>query len=195
MKGDARPWTYAALFGALWGALELSLGSILHLGRVPMKGLLMGALGLICLATLRRLQPRAGVCLTAGGVALFLKVFAMGGLYPGPMVGIAGEALLVELAFLLTRNRAAGAVLGGAVALAINPLQMVVTTSVVAGPEALQAMVRAVQAAASRIGLIGADGRTIVITLVAVSGGLGAVVGALAWVLAGRVLRRLGRGP
>lgn len=193
MSRDARPWTYAALFGALWGGVELSLGTVLHLGRVPLKGLLMGSLGLICLVALRRLQPRPGVCLLAGGVAVFLKIFTMGGLYPGPVIGIAGEAFLVELAFLVTRGRAAGAVLGGAFALAVNPLQMAIMTWVVAGPEAVQAIVRSMRVAAGRIGLSGIDGSTILVTLATVSGCLGAVVGGFAWVLAGRVLRRLGR--
>ena len=193
--GDARPWTQAALFGALWGAMELSLGTALQLGRVPLKGLLMGSLGLLCLVTLRRLQPRPGVCLAAGAVAVFLKVFTMGGFFPGPIIGIAGEALVVELAFTLSLSRAAGAVLGGALALALNPMQMVLMTWVVAGPEAVRAAVQATGAAAARLGLPVIDGTTILVTLVAVSGALGATVGALSWVVAGRVCRRVGRAP
>ena len=68
-------------------------------------------------------------------------------------------------------------------------------TWVVAGSEAVQAIVRAAQVAAGRIGWSGVDGTAILVTLATVSAGLGAVVGGLAWALAGRVLRRLGRGP
>lgn len=192
MSRDARPWTHAALFGALWGVLELSLGTVLHLGRVPLKGLLMGSLGLLCLVALRRLQPRPGVCLIAGFVAVFLKVFAMGGLYPGPLIGIAGEAIAVETAFLLTRSRSPGAVVGGAVALALGPLQKLAMTWLVAGPEAVQAMVRAVREAALRIGIGDVGGRSILLAVTGASGALGAVVGWLAWMVAGRVARRLG---
>ena len=193
MIRDARPWTHAALFGALWGCLELSLGTALQLGRVPMKGLLMGSLGLICLVTLRRLQPRVGVCLIAGAVAVFLKVFTLGGLYPGPVIGIAGESIIVELVFTLTFSRGVGAVIGGALALAVNPLQMVVMTWLVAGPEAVRAAIQGVRAASSRIGLAGLDGPTLLTILVSVSAFVGAAVGAGSWWLAGRVLRRLGR--
>lgn len=193
--GDARPWTQAALFGALWGAMELSLGTVLQLGRVPLKGLLMGSLGLLCLVTLRRLQPRPGVCLTAGAVAVFLKVFTLGGFFPGPIIGIAGEALVMELAFTLTFSRAAGAVVGGALALALNPVQMFLMTWVVAGPEAVGAALHATRLAAQRLGVVGIDGTTILITLVAINGGFGAAVGALSWVVAGRVRRRIGRTP
>ena len=195
MVRDARPWTHAALFGCLWGCLELSLGTVLHLGRVPLKGLVMGSLGLVCLVTLRRLQPRPGVCLIAGMVAVFLKVFAMGGLYPGPVIGIAGESVIVELIFTATMSRAAGAIIGGALALALNPLQMVLMTWVVAGPEAFRAVVNGIQAAAARIGLAGVDGQSILIALMVVSGTIGGFVGGASWLLAGRVLRRLGRAP
>ena len=72
---DLRPWTYAALYGALWGALETTAGTALHLGRVPFRGEIMGILGLVCLVCLRRLQPRVGVVLVAGVTAIFLKIF------------------------------------------------------------------------------------------------------------------------
>ena len=39
---DLRPWTHAALFGALWGALEATAGTALHLGGVPLTGEIMG---------------------------------------------------------------------------------------------------------------------------------------------------------
>ena len=68
---DVRPWTYAALFGTLWGALEATLGTAVHLGKLPFRGAIMGLVGLLCLVCLRRLQPRPGVCLLAGVVAIF----------------------------------------------------------------------------------------------------------------------------
>jgi hypothetical protein len=173
----------------------MSLGTVLHLGGVPLKGLIMGSLGLFCLVTLRRLQPQAGVCLAAGIVAVFLIVFTMGGVYPGPVIGIFCEALIVELAFLATRSRAVGAMLAGACALAVNPLQMVLMTWVVAGPEAVKAALNAVQNMAQKVGMAGLSGTAILGAVVAISAGIGFGVGAAAWVLAGRVQRRLGRTP
>jgi hypothetical protein len=158
-----------------------------------MKGVLMGSLGLVCLVTLRRLQPRPGVCLIAGAVAVFLKVVTMGGLYPGPVIGIAGEAVIVELALTVSFSRAVGAIVGGALALALTPLQMVLMTWVVAGPEAVRAAVTAAQTAAARVGLPSVDGPTILSLLAAGSAAVGGAIGAVSWMLAGRVLRRLGR--
>ena len=49
---DVRPWTYAALFGTLWGALEATLGTAVHLGKLPFRGTIMGLAGLLCLVCL-----------------------------------------------------------------------------------------------------------------------------------------------
>lgn len=189
---DVRPWTYAALFGALWGALEASLGTAAHLAKLPMRGTLMGLAGLLCLLCLRRLQPRPGVCLLAGVVAMFLKVFTLGGLYPGPLIGIAVQALAVELAMTASGGRAVGAALGGAVTLATNPLQKLAMTWVVAGAEAMRAALDLMAAAAAAIGLGGLRPAAVVGAVAALYGVIGAAGGLWAWWVAGRVARRLG---
>lgn len=185
---DLRPWTAAALYGALWGAMEATAGTALHLGRVPLRGEIMGLLGLLCLVCLRRLQPRVGVVLTAGVVAIFLKVFTLGGLYPGPLVGIALQALAVELAFLVAPGPWAAA-LGGAVALGTNPVQRVITAWILGGTEAATAVLRAV----GELGRV--DPVAVLGAFVGLAAAVGGVGGALAWRLAGRVRRRLGGGP
>jgi hypothetical protein len=189
---DVRPWTYAALFGALWGALEASLGTAAHLAKLPLRGALMGLAGLLCLLCLRRLQPRPGVCLLAGVVAMFLKVFTLGGLYPGPLIGIAVQALAVELAMTASGGRAVGAALGGAVTLATNPLQKLAMTWVVAGTEAMRAVLDMMAAAAGAVGLGGLRPAAVVGAVAALYGAVGAAGGLWAWWVAGRVARRLG---
>ena len=183
---DLRPWTYAALFGALWGALEATVGTALFLARFPLRGEIMGILGLVCLICLRRLQPRVGLVLVAGLTAMFLKVFTLGGLYPGPLIAIAIQAIAVELGFLIVRGPV-GAAIGGAIALGTNPLQRVIMAWVVAGSEAATAVIRA----AGELG--GVDPRLVLAVFVLLAGSLGAVSGVWAWRLAGRVVRRLGR--
>lgn len=189
---DARPWTHAALFGALWGAAELTLGTALNLSRLPFAGVVMGLIGLTCLVTLRRLQPRPGVCLLAGTVAVFLKVFMVGGLSLGPLIGIGGEALLVELAFTLTASRQPGAVLAGILALSAPPAQLIFWLWALGGRETQHAYGRATRALLALIGL-GELGGVAILGLVL--GGFaagGAAAGWWSWRLAGRVQRRLG---
>jgi hypothetical protein len=191
---DVRPWTYAALFGALWGALEASVGTAVYLGKVPMRGTLMGLLGLLCLICLRRLQPRPGVCLLAGVVAIFLKVFTLGGLYPGPVIGIAVQALAVEVAMTASGGRAIGAAVGGALTLATNPLQKLAMTWLVSGTEAMRAYFELLEASAARVGIEGVRPAVVVGAVVAATAAIGVLGGLWAWWVAGRVARRLGAG-
>ncbi len=184
---DLRPWTHAALYGALWGALEATVGTAIHLGRVPFRGEIMGLIGLVCLVCLRRLQPRVGVVLVAGLTAIFLKVFTLGGLYPGPLVGIATQTLAVEFGFLVARGPWAAA-LGGIIALGTNPIQRVVTAWIVGGSEAATAVLRAV----GELG--GVEAKWVLAGFVGLAASIGAFGGAFAWRLAGRVARRLGGG-
>jgi hypothetical protein len=191
---DARPWTHAALFGALWGAAELTLGTALNLSRLPFAGVVMGLIGLTCLVTLRRLQPRPGVCLLAGAVAVFLKVFMVGGVSLGPLLGIGGEAVLVELAFTLTASRQPGAVLAGILALAAPPGQLVLWLWLLGGRDTLDAYGRATRAVLALVGLGELSGVAILGLVLGAFAGGGAAAGWWSWRLAGRVQQRLGGG-
>lgn len=191
---DARVWTHAALFGSLWGALEMSVGTVVKASRIPLAGVVMACLGLLCMITLRRLQPWPGVVFTAGVVAAFLKVFALGGLYPGPIVAILMEAAMVELAFLTLGNRVAAAVAGGALSVGIGPAQLLITLRLVAGREILESVI----AGARRL-LVALDAPhlpavSVLLAVMIAFSLVGAAAGAAAWGMAGRVLRRTGSG-
>jgi hypothetical protein len=189
---DVRPWTYAALFGTLWGALEATLGTAVYLGKVPFRGTLMGVVGLLCLVCLRRLQPRPGVCLLAGAVAVFLKVFTLGGLYPGPIIGIAVQSLAVEVAMTALGGGAVGAAVGGFVTLATNPLQKLGMTWLVAGRDAVLASFRLLEESAAALGMPGVRAVVLFWLLVVATGMVGAVGGLWAWWVAGKVAQRIG---
>ena len=191
---DVRPWTYATLFGTLWGALEATLGTAVYLGRLPFRGTLMGVVGLLCLVCLRRLQPRPGVCLLAGVVAIFLKIFTLGGMYPGPIIGIAVQALAVELAMTGLGGGAFGAVVGGFVTLATNPLQKLGMTWLVAGGDAVSASMRLLEESADSLGISGMRAVSVVWMVVVATGMVGAAGGLWSWWVAGRVARRVGVG-
>jgi hypothetical protein len=188
---DARDWTHAALFGALWGAAEATLGTALKVTQLPLSGLVMAAVGVLCLVTVRRLRPRIGICLVAGVVAAFLKVFTLGGVVVGPVVGIVSEAIVVELAMTATRSSLVGALVGGALALATTPLQRVISAGLIAGPDAVKALALASQVVAARIGLAKLSAGALLALVIVVTGGAGAAVGAWSWRVAGRVARRL----
>jgi hypothetical protein len=190
---DARAWTSAALIGALWGALELSVGTALHLSRIPIRGMVMAILGLVCLVTLRRLRGGLGGCLLAGLVAAFLKVFTLGGLYPGPLIGILLEALVMEVVFDILGPRRLSAVVGGAVVLGLTPVQMTLMVWVVAGRDTVEATARAAREGLIWLGLGAFSAGVVLAGVIVVAAGVGALSGWWAWSVSSGVGERLAR--
>jgi hypothetical protein len=95
-----RFWGYAATFGALWGAVEITAGSFLHAIRLPFSGVVLAGIGVALMVTLRRLFPERGVLLAAGAVCAGVKLLSPAGAVVGPMAAILIEAALVEMVML-----------------------------------------------------------------------------------------------
>jgi len=86
-----------AVFGALWGLVEISLGSVLHAVNLPLNGMLLSVIGVLIASIARLFVPRRGSTIFIGVVATVLKLFSIGNILIGPMVGILAEALIAEL--------------------------------------------------------------------------------------------------
>jgi hypothetical protein len=107
------PWSHVAAFGALWGSLEITLGAFLHVMRLPLVGVIMASMGAMLLVAARQVYPRRGTTLATGVVAALCKSISPGGIILGPMMGIATEGALVELALLAAPRSRACAVMAG----------------------------------------------------------------------------------
>jgi hypothetical protein len=97
MKFTTRQLVTLAVFGALWGLVEISLGSVLHAINIPFTGLVLTAVGLAIAMIGRLLVPRRGSTFFIGVIAMLLKLFSIGNIIIGPMIGILTEALIAEL--------------------------------------------------------------------------------------------------
>ena len=95
MKYSTRELVTLTVFGTLWGVVEIGLGSVLHAIRMPLSGLLLAALGLVILLIGRLFVPRRGASLFIGVVAMLLKLFSIGSVVAGPMIGIMVEAAII----------------------------------------------------------------------------------------------------
>jgi hypothetical protein len=86
-----------AVFGALWGIVEMSLGSVLNALKVPLSGAVLTAIGLSVAMVARLYVPKRGSTLFIGIIAMVLKLFSIGSVIIGPMVGILAAAIIAEL--------------------------------------------------------------------------------------------------
>lgn len=97
MRFSTRELVTMAVFGALWGVVEISLGSVLHAIDLPMSGMTLAIVGVMVASIGRLFVPRRGSTIFIGIIALVLKLFSIGSAVIGPMVGILAEALIAEV--------------------------------------------------------------------------------------------------
>lgn len=108
-----RSRAYIIVFGALWGAAEMMLGGTLHAMHVPMRGMIMAAVGAFLVCSAVMWIGGRGTALTIGVIAAFLKLFSIGGLVLSPAVAILAESVLAEAGFILFGRRLLGAAAAG----------------------------------------------------------------------------------
>lgn len=111
-----RFWGYAATFGALWGAVEITAGSFLHAMKLPFSGVVLAGIGAALLVSLRTIQPARGIVFTAGIVCAGIKLLSPAGAVIGPMAAILVEAMLVELTLAPAGANAVSGGVAGALA-------------------------------------------------------------------------------
>lgn len=97
MKFTTRQLVTLAVFGTLWGVVEMGLGSLFHALHLPLTGALLSAIGLAIALIGRLFVPRRGSTLFIGLIAMLLKLFSIGNVVVGPMIGILFEAALAEI--------------------------------------------------------------------------------------------------
>ena len=82
---------YIGVFGALWAAVETTLGSALHVVNVPLTGVLMTGIGITIALIGRLFVPRKGSVFFIGVVTALLKMLSLGGIVLNPMIAILGR--------------------------------------------------------------------------------------------------------
>lgn len=103
-------WALCAAFGALWGAVEVTIGAYGHSLHLPFTGLTLATFGAALLVAQRQIFPTRGLTLGTALLAALTKSMSSGGIILGPMLGMMMEGLLVEIAlFAAPRSRLAGA--------------------------------------------------------------------------------------
>ena len=86
-----------AVFGALWGLMEITLGVTLKGLRIPMGGAILTAIAAIIFLTGRYFVRKKGSIIMMGTVAALLKIFSIGTVITGPFIAILLEAVFAEI--------------------------------------------------------------------------------------------------
>jgi ABC-type thiamin/hydroxymethylpyrimidine transport system permease subunit len=197
MKFTTRQLVTMAVFGALWGVVEISLGSVLHAIKVPLTGLTLTVIGLLVALIGRLFVPKRGSTFFIGVIAMVLKLFSIGNIIIGPMIGILAEALVAELILDIfpqpSRLSFILAIAGGALWTLIQPF---FTGLLIFGRTLLPIWLDMIDQGSRLFGLGSQAAIWIAIALVLLYLAVGAIGGWLAWNLGQLVSVRLrGNSP
>jgi hypothetical protein len=196
MKLTTRELVTIAVFGTLWGVVEISLGTVLKSLNVPLSGAVLSAIGLTVALTGRLFVPRRGSTLFIGIVATLLKLFSLGGVIVGPMIGILGEALIAELVLSTLGRPRRQAFLAAGAAAGLWPLvQPFVTGPLLFGRTLFTVWLDLLDLGQRLFGFGTSAVVAIVVVLAVVHLGLGLVAGWIAWDAGHMLQARLGRTP
>lgn len=192
MKFTTRELVLLAVFGALWGGVEISLGSLLHALHIPMLSTILAALGIAVALIGRPYVPKRGSTLFIGIIAMLLKLFSLGGVVLGPMIGILVEALCAEIVLdLFKKPGKAAFLLAGAAAVLWTLVHPFFTGLVFFGRGLLEVWQGTIDEGSRLLGL---DAHTAAIwiasMMIALRVSIGAAAGWLAWQSASLLKRR-----
>ncbi len=199
MRFTVRELVYIAIFGAIWGAVEITLGSYLHVIFPPLAdtflvGLILTSIGTVVALIGRLFVPRTGSVLMIGVVTAILKMLSIGGVKIGPMAAILVESLLMELGLLAARApRRWGFVFTGALAVSWNFFHKFIFMWLLFGKAVYEVYLSMIQQGASLLRIDVSYGLVIIVVLLLLRIVFGGVAGWLAWDLGRLVRDRLAR--
>lgn len=134
MRFTTRELVMLGIFGALWGGVEITLGSVFHTLNIPMTGMLLSAIGLTVAMVGRYYVPRAGSTFFLGALAAMLKMVSLGGIVIWPMIAIMMEAVVAEIVLTLTgKPTRASFVLAGALGVFYTVIHPFLSQGLLAG--------------------------------------------------------------
>jgi ABC-type thiamin/hydroxymethylpyrimidine transport system permease subunit len=196
MKLTTRQLVTLAVFGALWGAVEISLGSVLKALNVPLSGAVLSAIGLMIAMIARIFVPRRGSTLFVGVIAMVLKLFSIGSILIGPMIGILMEAVCAEIVLSLFKQpRLLALLLAGAVGTLWVLVQPFVTGVLIFGRDLFTIWLDLLDLGQRLFGIDPSAAVWIVLVLAVVHVLIGMLSGWLAWVVGKLLLARMSNIP
>ena len=141
-----------AVFGTLWGFIEATLGSALHLLHLPFSGSILASIALIIILIARIYNPTRGSTFFMALIAAFIKVISFATLKLGPFIAIIVEGATIEVILLLFRPGRLGFFASGLVMALYPIIQTIVTKTILFGSDFVPVILELAQGFSDRVG-------------------------------------------
>lgn len=192
MTYSVRDLVYIGVFAACWGAIEITVGSLVHALGLPFGGVLLTGVGIGVALVGRLYVPRRGSIAFIAIVTALLKMFSLGGIVLSPMIAITVEGFIAEAVVLGLGATRVGFLTAGAAA-CLWPIAHTTLNMWLVGRTALiDSYLTVIKRGAGALGVPVSWGIGVLAILIVLHITIGVVGGALAWRI-GQGLRRRGR--
>lgn len=191
MRLSLKELTVVAALASLWGSVEISVGSFVHVWHVPFSGAVLAALGMTVALVARYIVPRRGSTLMVAVITALLKALSVGGVVLSPMIAIVLEGMIAEIVLSVAgKPRRGGFMLAGALAVGWTLVHPIVVQGLVFGAGIITAYHWVLSDGAALLHLPAAAFVWILAALMVLHLALGAAAGLIAWQVGGTVLAR-----
>jgi hypothetical protein len=182
------------LLGALWGAVEITLGAAMQAAHVPLRGALLTTIGITIALVGAAFVRRPGAAFAIGMVAAALRLVGLSGFAISSVAAIVIEAALAEACLAAFRYRigAPAFCTAGAAAVLWDLAHPALGVLLLGGADWLGAFWRAAHKASAALHLPPASPFVLVAALALMRIGLGCLAGLAAWRLVRRLQARFG---
>lgn len=195
MKYSTRDLVTLAVFGSLWGLAEISLGTVVKSLNIPLSGMVLSAIGLTIALIARVFVPKKGSTLFVGAIAMLLKLFSLGGVVMGPMIGIISEAIVAEVTLsLMGKPKRGSMILAGSLGVLWVLAQPFITNPIMFGRTVLDVWLNLLVMGSRVLGIDSNGAVWIIGGLAVIHLGIGGGAGWLGWGLGNLLQTRLGKG-
>lgn len=106
-------WIKASVLAGLWAGVEIIAGSFLHNLRIPLSGTFLTLISIILVIGFFQIWPKYGIIWRAGLITALMKSISPSSVILGPMIAIAMEGFIMELAIRIARRNLTGYIVAG----------------------------------------------------------------------------------
>ena len=193
MKFSTKNLVTLAVFGTLWGISEITLGTLFKTLNIPLSGVLLSVVGLTIALIGRIFVPKKGSTLFIGVIAMLLKMFSLGGVVIGPMIGIISEAIVAESVLSLTgKPRLRTLILAGSLSVLWVLAQPFVTNPLLYGRTVFVVWEKVINNGGQLLGLGNNAVFWILGIMICIHLASGAIAGIISWTLGRTLQKRVG---